>query len=271
MEEKEKRIKNWILKNGYPFEMKVASLFQKNGFKISQSVLYKDSDTNKYREIDILAYHNKIVNGVSFSFSFVIECKKSTDKPWLVFKNSDLINNKLNRFKAFATNNAHLLIDKTKADKILRNVFPSIENAGYNVVIAFKESKDLAYSATTSLIKACKYIVNKFNLSTIKQCNIYIPVIVIEGELYNAYMDANEEIIFEKVGKSSVMNTKVFDELEFSNIIRIVSSSNIELFVSQLKAEIDDFFKSYDFVLKEVSKSNPTNSDYINVANLGLF
>ena len=153
----------------------------------------------------------------------------------------------------------------------MKNVFPSIEDAGYNVVIAFKESKDLAYSATTSLIKACKYIVNKFNQSTIKQCNIYIPVIAIEGELFNAYLDANEEIILEEVGETSVMNTKVFDEEEFSNLIRVVSSSNIEFYVSQLKTEIDNFFNSYDFVLKEVSKSNPTNSDGFNATNLGLF
>jgi hypothetical protein len=271
MDEKEKRIRNWILKNGYPFEMQIARLFQKNGFKISQSVLYRDIDTNKYREIDILAYHNKVVNGVSFSFSFVIECKKSNDKPWIVFKNTDLINNKLNRFKAFATNNAHLLIHKTKANKTLKNVFPSLEDAGYNIVIAFKESKDLAYSSTTSLIKACKYIVNKFNKSELKQCNIYIPVIAIEGNLYDAYLDIDGEISFKEVEKSSIMNTKVFDEEEFSNLIRIVSSSNIEKYITLLKTEINEFFKNYDFVLKEISKSNPTNNDYINSINLGLF
>lgn len=49
MNEKEGSLKKWILRNGYPFEMKVANLFQKKDFKITQSILYKDIDTNKYR------------------------------------------------------------------------------------------------------------------------------------------------------------------------------------------------------------------------------
>lgn len=265
MDEKGKRIKNWVLKNGYPFEMKVANLFQKNDFKITQSIYYKDVDTNKNREVDIIAYYNKIVNNVSFSFSFVIECKKSTDKPWLVFKNDKLINPKLNRFKPFATNNASLLFDNIDLvnDRDFYKIFPNINKAGYNVVIAFKESKDVAYSSSNSLLKACNYIKEKFNHSLLKQCNFYIPLIIIEGELYDAYLDSKEEIIFDLVDSSTIMNTKIFNE-EDSTIINIASSKNLDSHIKDLKENMDLFFKKFEKEIKDISKSNPISNNAAN-------
>lgn len=258
MSEKENSIKKWILKNGYPFEMKVANLFQKIGFKVSQSVLYKDEETNKYREIDIITHISKLVNGVYFNISFIIECKKSIDKPWLVFKNKDLINLKLDRFEPYATRSAEKLLKKTKAHKINNHIFPNISDAGYNVVIAFKEGKDLAYTSSESLMKASSYLIDKVNNSNLKQCNMYVPLIIIEGELYDAFLDVNEEIIFNQVDYSSILNTKVLGD-EKSNIITIVSSSNLEDYIKRLKYDILDFFTIYSGEIEEISISNPTN------------
>ena len=260
MNEKEKSLKKWILKNGYPFEMKVANLFQKKGFKITQSILYNDIETNKYREIDIISYYGKVINGVSFNFSFVIECKKSTDKPWLVFKNDKLINSKLDRFRPFATRSAEILFNKTNVDENqqFNNMFPDINNAGYNVVIAYRDGKDVAYNSSLSLLKACSYIKDKFNDSLLKQCNFYIPLIVIEGELYDARLNVEEEIDFELVDSSTFMNTKIFNE-EDSTTITIASSKNLNYFIDALKHSIDMFFEEYSKEIEEVSKSNPTN------------
>ncbi len=260
MNEKEKSLKKWILKNGYPFEMKVANLFQKKGFKITQSILYNDIETNKYREIDIISYYGKVINGVSFNFSFVIECKKSTDKPWLVFKNNKLINSKLDRFKPFATRNAEILFNKTNVDENqqFNNMFPDINNAGYNVVIAYRDGKDVAYNSSLSLLKACNYIKDKINDSLLKQCNFYIPLIVIEGELYDARLNVEEEIDFELVDSSAFMNTKIFNE-EDSTTITIASSKKLNYFIDTLKHSIDMFFEEYSKEIEEVSKLNPTN------------
>lgn len=272
MNEKEKSLKNWIFKNGYPFEMKVANLFQKKDFKITQSILYKDIDTNKYRELDIIAYYGKIVNGVSFNFSFVIECKKSTDKPWLVFKNNKLINSKLDRFKPFATRNAEILFNNSKVNenKQFNNIFPDINNAGYNVVIAYRDNKDLAYNSSLSLLKACSYIKNKFNSSLLKQCNFYIPLIVIEGELYDARLNVEEEIDFKLVNSSTFMNTKIFNE-EDSTTITIASSKNLNYFIDDLKQSIDLFFENYNKEIESVSLSNPINKQILDTEKLGLF
>tara|TARA_R110002049_G_scaffold63_6_gene384 strand:+ start:13108 stop:13914 length:807 start_codon:yes stop_codon:yes gene_type:complete len=261
MNELENKVKKWILKNGYPFEMKVANLFKKSNFKVSQSVLYKDEDTGKLRELDVISYSNVEVNKVWFNFTFVIECKKSTDKPWVVFKNDNLHNQQLERYKPFATRNAEILFKKTNA---LKNnkfelLFPNLLNSGFNLVTSLKESKDLAYSSTTSLLKACKYLTEKFNESTsVRACNIYIPLIIIEGILYESFLDIENELKLIEVDNSSILNTKVFSEGN-SNVITIVSSKNLENFIEKIKERTVLFFKTYEKEIEEVSISNPTN------------
>ena len=265
MNELENKVKKWILKNGYPFEMKVANLFKKSDFKVSQSVLYKDEDTGKLRELDIISYSNVEVNKVWFNFTFVIECKKSTDKPWVVFKNENLHNQQLERYKPFATRNAEILLKKTNA---LKNnkfdlLFPNLLDSGFNLVTTLKESKDIAYSSTTSLLKACKYLTEKFNETTsVRACNIYIPLIIIEGILYESFLDVKDELKLNEVNYSSILNTKVFSEGN-SNVITIVSSSNLEDYIKEVKKKTLLFFETYEEEINEVSLTHPTNQkDY---------
>lgn len=262
MDEKEKNIKKWILKNGYPFEMKVANLFKKHGFNVSQSILYKDNDTNKYREVDIIVHTNREVNGVWFNLTYVIECKKTTDKPWIVFKNKDLFNLQSNRYKNFGSRNAEILFSKikqkTESNKNLEFIFPSIIDSGYNIVTAFKDSKDLAYSATNGLLSACEYLVNRSNHSALQFCNMYIPIIAIEGELYESYLNTDGDLTIDNVDNSTIVNTKSFDDNN-SSVITITTSNGLDNFINKLKQNNEFFFNSFEGEMKEVSLSNPTN------------
>lgn len=262
MNELEKKIEKWILKNGYPFEMKVAKAFKKEGFHVSQSILYRDIITNKYREIDIIAHTNKLVNGVWFNLTYVVECKKSTDKPWVIFKNKDLFNLQTSRYQILGSKNSKLLIskisDKKKKSKKLEFIFPSIAESGYNVVTVFKESKDLAYSSTNSLLNACSYLVEKSNNSRLKFCNIYIPIIIIEGKLYESFLQEDDNINLLEVYHSTIANTKSFDESD-SSIVTIASSLNLNKFIKKLKSNNDSFFKEFDTLFDETAKNNPTN------------
>jgi hypothetical protein len=262
MNELEDKIKRWISKNGYPLEMEVAQTLKKNGFKVGQSILYKDPETNKYREIDIIAHSNKQINGVWFNLAYVVECKKSIDKPWVVLKNKELFSLKSERYRNFGTKNSEVLISEIK--KTLKNkenielIFPEIENAGYNILTAFKDTKDLAYNATNSLLNACNYLVNKSNKTGLKFCNIYIPIIIIEGYLYEYFLEQNGEFSLVKVNHSSVVNTKSFDETS-SSLITVASSFDLVKFVKKLKKNSDVFFEKFEVQMKDISKKHPTS------------
>jgi hypothetical protein len=159
MDELEKKVKAWILKNGYLFEMKVANLFKKSNFKVSQSLLYKDIDSNKLRELDIISYFN--------------------------FKNNNLHNAQLERHKPFATRNAEVLHERTKALKENRFelLFPNLFDAGFNFVTALRETKDFAYSSI-------------LNTKVFSQGNSNVIPIVSSKNLENFIEQLKEDTLF---------------------------------------------------------------------------
>src|SRR5687767_1963194 len=78
---------DWLEKQGYPLEMHVAEEFRKAGFEVTQSEFYLDPDTNQPREVDVLATNYVEITPTErvVRIRFVIECKRSRDKPWVMF------------------------------------------------------------------------------------------------------------------------------------------------------------------------------------------
>lgn len=263
MNDKINNIKKWINKNGYPLELKVAKTFKNAGFVIAQSILFKDSETEKYRETDIIAHITKGVKNVWFNITFVIECKKTTDKPWIVFKNNSERNHQINNPPFFGSINAQLLKHKILESNDFRSpiIFPNTNECGYNIVSAHSQNTDLAYSATQSVIKAIEYLVLKSNESNKKFCNIYVPLIIIEGELYNANLDINDEIEINQVNNSSVISTKSFED-QNSNLINVVTIENLENYAEKLMKHCAEFYEKYEKEIELISNHRPTNRNY---------
>lgn len=75
------KIKNGIIKSGFPLEMKVGQILHKNGWAYTIGSLYKDFETEKIREIDLYAL--KTINGIAVNIE--IACKKSTEKQLILY------------------------------------------------------------------------------------------------------------------------------------------------------------------------------------------
>jgi hypothetical protein len=260
-ENKYQNIKNWIKKNGYPFEMQVAKSFKKAGFEISQSVMFKDEESGKYRETDLIAHETKNIKNVWFNISFIVECKKSNEKPWIVFKNSEqytLINK---RYPVLISNNGQKLIESIIKFSDFRSplLFPEIKDSGYNIVTAFNSKSDTAYSASQSVIKACEYLLKKSNESSKRFCNLYVPIIAIEGDLFESFLDSGNNIELQQVNSSSIISTKSFEE-QNSNLLRIVTSSYLDDYTEGLKCQITELLEKYSKQLEVSLNNHPTNS-----------
>ena len=59
------KVEEWVNKQGYPFEMRVAAAFRKAGFGITQSDYYTDTETGTAREIDVVASMQRWLDPVS--------------------------------------------------------------------------------------------------------------------------------------------------------------------------------------------------------------
>jgi hypothetical protein len=86
-----KKIKDGITKSGFPLELKIGNILEKNNWAYSIGNIYEDFETGKYRESDIAA--EKTTNGIAINL--FVECKKSTDKQIVLYAPK---NNKLSPF-----------------------------------------------------------------------------------------------------------------------------------------------------------------------------
>ncbi len=78
------KVADWLKKEGYPLEMKVADIFRRNGFGVDQSSYFIDPETGKMREMDVIATAiDKYTSNINISW--VIECKSSKKYPWILF------------------------------------------------------------------------------------------------------------------------------------------------------------------------------------------
>jgi|GEM_PF-6471436 len=76
-----KKIKTGISKSGFPLELMIGKILNERNWEYSIGNIYRDFETGKYRESDIVA--NKPING--FSVHLSIECKKSDDKQIILY------------------------------------------------------------------------------------------------------------------------------------------------------------------------------------------
>ena len=84
------KVLEWIKKTGFPLEMQAASAFRAAGFEVRQSYTYPDPQSDKGREIDVLAQDPDWIGVIEVSF--VLECKASS-KPWVVLTSEDALAN----------------------------------------------------------------------------------------------------------------------------------------------------------------------------------
>ena len=255
------KIEEWLEKSGFPLELKVAKLFSKAGFGVGQSIFYEDPITEKLRETDILAYRTESINDVWVNLTFVIECKKSLDKPWISFMNDQVMNLTKNESPILATKNGHDLLKEIIKNSNYKSplIFPDLKKIGYSVIRAFNDGKDMAYSATQTTLSAAEFFISKSNDSDKKFMNFYLPIIVVEGELYEATLGKKENIELKEVSETKISTTKSFAD-NSSTFISITTMDNLDSFAHNLSKDCDEFYSKYKKELNLITEKYPSNS-----------
>lgn len=84
--ELQSKIESWLSKQGFPLEMRVAKKFLEKGYGVQHSEYFYDKTGDKYREIDLVCERNigNIQASINFEICFTVECKLSSNKPWLL-------------------------------------------------------------------------------------------------------------------------------------------------------------------------------------------
>lgn len=187
----EKKLKVWLNNQGYPLEMEVAESFKSAGFGVSQSDYYPDPETNIFREIDVVARKGVLVGDDIFTdISYVIECKSTKTKPWLLFtsESSRPYDPIIEPDYYMGTNIANDLLLSLAIDEKLNRLTPCYHEQkrhGYGLVQSFSPKTDIPFKAIMSAAKCAISIIQKNNKPKFgRRCTIIFPLVVINGRLF---------------------------------------------------------------------------------------
>jgi hypothetical protein len=221
-------IKGWLFEQGYPLEMRVASQFRNAGFEVRQADFYSDPETGTQREIDVFAHTGDSVGGMDVTFH--IECKRSTDKPWLLFSSPHPpAFNRLLGYAVTSESTRHVVVEKdirafmelpwAKKDKML----------GYGLTQAFTTGEDIAFRASTGALKSAIAERQRSERQSWQPFLFAFPVIVIDGMLFECTLDGNDELLVTQRDHG-----ELFLQLslagESATCVHIVTSEHLEHF-----------------------------------------
>lgn len=248
------RVLDWLDKNGYPLEMRVAQTFLAAGFSVQQGMLYTDPDTQKPREIDIIASRSRYFEGSFIGVRFVIECKRALESPWLLFTipGSNLSaggpSGQLVSEFDWVTERKLIAPEWTGSCELLN----PCRQISYAVVESFRGEKNesnRAYSAAQAVSK-CSHDTLKLdthlfesdgNLST----NIVLPTILIDGELYECSLDSEFQPQLNLVSRG-VLSWKRATESSWDMLIRVETFANCTTFATMAKQFADTVLQDDD-------------------------
>jgi len=251
----EKKVLKWIKEEGYPLELSVANAFMNYNFEISVSDYYKDYETQQIREIDITAFKYKSHERLFSQVSCCIECKSSRDKPWVIFVSQSQPHQIIQPLNLICSEAIAAFFFQKREELPLHFLSPNRfikilpfthqGHLGHSMIQAMRKnnSKDIAYEALKSAVKASIARVNMFDKAPEKGkiwpfC-IAIPVIVLDGVLFECYSNGLDEELSIKKVDSGILYWK--GEVSFGRncFVYIITKEALDESISYLQSTAD--------------------------------
>jgi len=246
-----------LKKTGFPTEVISADIMQRCGWGVLHSPSYWDESEKTSREFDLRAFKNwkYTTKGGDFSIGvyLIVECKKS-EKPWVFFSTPENHSARTSQFvKAkdkFIFTNVYRS-DSQISDETLRkfhHYFNGTEMAR-TFYEPFKgqeksDASQMIYSAIMSSVKATLFHLQE--RANDKFTSIYYPVIVFNGNMYNARVKSIDDIelmpsehiqlSFNYMLPKSVERSSIWEQQE-RFIIDVVHYEHLEKFLSVIEKE----------------------------------
>ncbi len=246
----EDKIREWLESNGYPLEMEVAKSFRNiSDFQVIQSHHYVDIETEKIREIDVMAelHANRWDSSIGplVIFSALVECKSRVNNPWLLFMGSPqtklypqslFYSSELNRLTIFD-------VLQRSGEKFFYDL-PLFRNKeiAYSAVLSFpynRKQKDDGNSfeaimqATKSALSRSRAFDELYSTDNVVIGNSSVPIIVTESPVFECRLDENSELELRKVDRGLCRFAGLGGDLEVC--VHVVSKEGLGNFVKDLR------------------------------------
>lgn len=198
----EDRIRKWLEEQGYPLEMRTAAALRDAGFRPIQSDYYRDIESQDWREIDVIGeqtWEKRQTGSCNVRIMFVIECKASRDKPWLLFTSSkSSIAGPARIVQRVSTPLGHAWLSSICQRQEIQDLllFSVTETPAYGITQAFSSGADVTYAAAIGAAKAAIAYAHGTRVGS-RQLEdwavIIFPMIVTEARLFSCSYDETAE------------------------------------------------------------------------------
>jgi len=264
---KEKLLED-IQKTGFPLELNIANKFMENNWSIKHSAYYIDKDEKKGREIDLNSsiYLNEKIQDtyIEIVFSLIIEIKKATSKPWVIFttERDERIENILTKnivssgfnietptiFGVFHNKGTKL------NDKIGRSFYEGFSGNG---------SRDDIYKALAGTIKALHHFKESSSAhdkTTDRLIEYFEPIIVVDGNLFEAYIDDKDKINLQEAeyiqAEFEYLSPNYNNEYDYTtNYVHIMKTEYLDTFIKEKEQILKDTYKAIKHLEFESKKT----------------
>lgn len=237
------KIIEWLNSTGFPLEMEAASAFRAAGFDVRQSAVFPDSQSDKGREVDVLAQDPDLIGIIEISF--VVECKSSSN-PWVVFTSEDALSG-YNRLLAFAMTSgaAKDALAKRIGKGLWESHISRPERGGYGFRQALRKDSDPAYTAAIGAVKACHGIAQDRVSSAIPLLAFAFPVIVVDSPLFECSRKSNGELALVEVSTSEFLFSAHIPEY-VGCCVKVVTKEQLPVFAEWAKELANSIRKEFD-------------------------
>jgi hypothetical protein len=244
----EERVRRWFAGSGYPLEMRVASLISQRGFSVYQSDYYLDPDLKEQREIDVVGLDELRIDGGRFRLTVAIECKTSRDKPWLVLSSAQSDRDGPKHVEDRSASRAGMeflrrVCDRSDIQELA--IFRQPARNGYSVVRAFGEGPDIPYAAMMSASKAARAIAEEAShvRADYVVAEIILPVVVLDGRLFEAYLTRDGETIMSETSRALVYwRNPVAGNIH--SVVSVMTFTALDSFVDDVRVGFDTLVSS---------------------------
>jgi hypothetical protein len=244
----EENVKQWLNEQGYPTEFRAANICRRHQFRVWQGFHVRDEKSGVPREIDVVASRDYPSREHVVRIEHVIECKWSKDKPWIVFTSP---NARIGATACAAQTIGDLLGSSAMwaiaGDSELHSLdyFYTPERPGFGGRQAFSKGVDHFYSALAAVTELSLLLAHRHDRPNRKlgriptNTTLAFPVIVVEGQLFEAFFDEKADDI-QLVSRDRVRcHWRGAASWDFITTVDVVTLDHLDEFMKLRSAQID--------------------------------
>ncbi len=259
------RLLKHLEETGYPLELQVGGILSQYGWRVDHNSYYIDEDEQKGREIDIIAITNAYSQEYKVTVwdSLICEVKKAKKHPWIILSTEKGIIENGGWGRLHYTEGQ---VDSTilPFEQIeIKSTTSQFIRIGRSYCEGFKpaDAKSAIFEALTTVVKASEYWVKKNKESSFgldrgnlgfRDITFVDPIIVLDGLLYEAYLDENNHLKIDEITHFPVSFGYISKAYGHEYLVEIVTSNTLAKLLSDKRNWIDSI---KDSIISKLSES----------------